>query len=162
MKKKVEWKMRSQKDWKTVTIVLTYDDIEFVDSVAGPGHRSEYIRNLIRNQKGDLELETIRLEEENKVLTRLLQDVKEENRKLRAKVNRLKEKRSILEQRELEDIARKYAQWKQELQNRLGSISTELKLTFLEPRARSLGIKPRDLYRMLEQSDYNGENSKRK
>ena len=140
-------------DWTTVTVVLTRKEIENIEEIVGYGNRSSYLRWLIDSADGKEGMRFLQIEEENRVLYSVLKQEKEEQERLRQRLNVMKEGGDMqmrLIQESIGDVTKKYEKWKKGIKKNRGSIPLKLKLSWIEGNAKSLKMKPQHLFSLLE------------
>lgn len=140
-------------DWTTVTVVLTRKEIGLIEAAVGSGNRSSYLRWLIDSADGKEGMRFLQLEEENRVLYRVLKEEKAEQERLRQRLKVMKEGGDMQMQlinESLESITKKYEKWKKGIKEHEGSIPIKLKLSWIEGKAKGLRITPQHLFSLLE------------
>jgi hypothetical protein len=134
----------------TVSLILGPNEIEKIDEMAGKGNRSAYIRCLIQHATGGIELKLMDLEAETRHLYSLL---KEERRLTRRLKGRLAKKGvKIVEEidKELVSASMEYHTWRESMLVQLGTISQDLKLSWVSGRAKQYGISTSEMLKILE------------
>lgn len=140
-------------DWTTVSVILTRKEIERINATVGVGNRSSYIRWLIDSADGKEGMRYLQLEEEVRVLYRVLQKEKAEREELQQTLKVMKEGGDIqmqLVNESLEEVTQKYEKWKEGIKKSKGKIPIKLKLSWIEGNAKGLRMKPQHLFSLLE------------
>ena len=134
----------------TISVILAQDEIEKIDVLAGKGNRSAYLRCLIQHATGGIELKLLDVELENRHLYSLLKEERALTRKLKERL--AKKGQKVVEEidKELVQASMEYHTWREGMLTQLGSMSHELKLSWVASHAQKYGITTAKFLQILE------------
>jgi hypothetical protein len=130
-----------------VSIILTYEQLEKLDKIAGHGNRSNYIRWLIENSDGEGARKAMELEEDNKKLLSLIESKNREIERMKKEIERLRDKTGKGEEwNEMKSKGyERYKEWRRNLEENRIPYNRQMGLNWVLNIARELGMTKKKL-----------------